>query len=313
MSSQDNSTQCDLNGKYSIENFINNPNAIVYYTGFKNYDHFMYLFNCLGPAALELKFQCSLLHPRDQLFLTLMKLRQAKEDFELALLFDISESTVSHLIITWINFLYFQLKEIDIWPSREVVNEYMPKDFGEKFPSTRVILDATETPIQKPSDVNAQSITWSNYKHGNTLKTMIGCTPRGAVSYISSSYGGSTSDRQIIERSCLLDPKCKMFEKSDSIMADRGIMVQDLFAAQDVFVNTPTMLRGKSQLEANEVVHDRRIASKRIHVERVIGLSKRFKILKTNLPPSKIPLASRITYVCFALSNFRDCIVDEFA
>ena len=29
-----------------------------------------------------------------------------------------------------------------------------------------------------------------------------------------------------------------MFDKGGSIMSDRGIMVQDLFASQDVFVNT---------------------------------------------------------------------------
>lgn len=54
---------------------------------------------------------------------------------------------------------------------------------------------------------------------------------------------------------------------------------QDLFANNDVQVNTPTFLKGKSKLDAHEVVHDRRVASKRIHVERVIGLAKRYKIL----------------------------------
>ncbi|CAC5401111.1 unnamed protein product [Mytilus coruscus] len=105
--------------------------------------------------------------------------------------------------------------EINIWPSRDIVTDYMPDDFKYKFATTRVILDATETPIQKPSHVDAQSVTWSSYKHKNTIKTMIGCTPRGTVSY------------------------------KDSIMADRGIMVQDLFAAQDV-KNTPLCLKVKS-------------------------------------------------------------------
>ncbi|KAK3096153.1 hypothetical protein FSP39_023808 [Pinctada imbricata] len=115
----------------------------------------------------------------------------------------------------------------------------------------------------------------------------------------------------IIERSDLL--KDGMFEKGDSIMADRGIMVQDLFANKDVQVNTPTFLEGKSQLEAHEVVHDRRVASKRIHVERVIGLAKRYKILKNDLSHSKIHLGSRIMTICFVLSNFRRSIVDKFA
>lgn len=207
--------------------------------------------------------------------------------------------------------MYFQLKELNVWPSEDIVQDFIPVNIAEKFPSTRVILDATEIPIQKPSDVYYQSVTWSNYKHRITIKAMIGVTPSGAVSYVSDAYGGSASDRMIIERSELLNKG--MFEKGDSIMADRGIMVQDLFANNDVQVNTPTFLKGKSQLDAHEVVHDRRVASKRIHVERVIGLAKRYKILKGELSHSKLQLGSRIIIDCFVLSNFRNCIVDKFA
>jgi hypothetical protein len=71
---------------------------------------------------------------------------------------------------------------------------------------------------------------------------MIGCTPRGAVSFMSDSFGGSASYRQIIESSDIIKPESNMFLPKDSIMADRGVMVQDIFAPMDVFVNTPTML-----------------------------------------------------------------------
>ncbi|XP_063437815.1 uncharacterized protein LOC134718896 [Mytilus trossulus] len=303
--------QCELLGRYSIERFMDNPKAVSFYTGFKSYEHFMFLFHALGPAAYELKYKCSTLHPSDQLFITLIKLRCAKEDVELSLLFDLSVSTIARIFNTWINFLYFQLNELNIWPSRDIVDKHMPVDFHRKFPRTRVILDATEIPIQKSQDVNIQSVTWSSYKHKNTVKTMVGCTPRGAISYISDCYGGSTSDRQIIEDSSLLDNT--RFESGDSIMADRGIMVQDLFANNDVYVNTPTMLKGKSQLEPEEIVRDRRVASKRIHIERVIGLAKRFKILKSELPNTKLSLNNRIVFVCFALTNFKNAIVDKFA
>ncbi|XP_069140042.1 uncharacterized protein [Argopecten irradians] len=306
-------SQCSLLGKCSIDNFISRPKQLQYYTGFQNYSHFMFFFNLLGPATFHLDSQCTAISPQDQLLLTLMKLRQAKDDIDLSFMFEISESTVSKIIVTWINFLYFQLKEIDIWASRDVVSKHMPEDFGKKYPQTRVILDATEVPIQKPSEVNAQSCTWSSYKHKNTLKTMIGCTPRGAVSYVSESFGGSASDRQIIENSELLRSENRLFSPGDSIMADRGIMVQDLFACQDVFVNTPTMLKGKSQLEAHEVIKDRRIASKRIHIERVIGLAKKYKILDTPLASSKLIFGSRIIFICFALCNFRQSIVGPYA
>ena len=56
-------------------------------------------------------------------------------------------------------------------------------------------------------------------------------------------------------------------------------MVIDVFASKDVKVNTPTTLKGHSQLDAETVVRDRRNASKRIQVERIIECAKTFKIL----------------------------------
>ena len=61
---------------------------------------------------------------------------------------------------------------MSLWPSREIIDMHMPEDFKSKFPNTRVILDATEIPIQKPSHVDAQSVTWSSYKHKNTMKSV---------------------------------------------------------------------------------------------------------------------------------------------
>ncbi len=66
-------------------------------------------------------------------------------------------------------------------------------------------------------------------------------------------------------------------------MADRGIMVQGLFASKDEKVNTPSILKGRSQLDAETVVRDRRNASKIIHVKRIIGCANTFKILKKTL------------------------------
>ncbi len=214
-----------------------------YYTGFSNYDHFMLLFNILGPCVDKLSVDTHL-HPKDQLFLTLIKLRQAKDDFELSILFDIRPNTVSEISHTWIKFLYFQLGQVNFVPSKEIVQKTMPNSFRQKHSSTRMIIDGTEVPIQKPSRVNVQSSTFSTYKNRKTLKVLVGRTHRGVISYVSPAYGSSASDRQICERSRLLsDPD--MFSKGDSIMSDRGFNVQDLFATKDVKVNIPSSLRGK--------------------------------------------------------------------
>ena len=86
-------------------------------------------------------------------------------------------------------------------------------------------------------------------------------------------------------------------------------MVQDLFAAHDVHMNTPTMLKGKTQLEPKEVVKDRRVASKCIHIE-THRVGQRCKILKDELQSSKRILGSRIVFVCFSIANFRTYIVN---
>lgn len=292
----------------SIHNLKDKPNAVLHFTGFESYEHFIYLFQCLGPAANNLSYKSTSLDAFDELFLCLVKLRKDSEDEELAVLFGLSRPVVSRLFNTWLNFLYFQLRELEIFLPREVIDEHMPSDFKAKYPETRIILDATEVKIQAPSKVEDQKCTWSSYKNSNTLKSMVGISPRGVVTYVSPAYGGSASDRQIIEASPLLHDH--LFAPGDSIMADRGIRVQDLFASQDVKVNTPTPLSGgRTQLAAETVVKDRRIASKRIHVERLIGLAKTFKILKNTLDHSKTPLGSRIMYVCFVLCNFKKSIV----
>jgi hypothetical protein len=86
-----------------------------------------------------------------------------------------------------------------------------------------------------------------------------------------------------------------------------------IFEICNVCVNTPTMLKGKSQLEPEEIIRDRRVASNRIHIERVTELSKAFTILRTDLSNTMLQLANRFVNVCFRLTNFKNVIVDKFA
>ena len=61
---------------------------------------------------------------------------------------------------------------------------------------------------------------------------------------------------------------------------------------------------------SNETVFkDRKIASKRVHIERIIGLGKTYKILREPLSSIEASLASHIVKVVFMLCNFRKCIV----
>ena len=62
-----------------------------------------------------------------------------------------------------------------------------------------------EIEVEKPTDPVAQLATWSDYKSRNTAKFLIGCTPDGAISFISKAFPGSISDEQIVKDTALLN------------------------------------------------------------------------------------------------------------
>jgi hypothetical protein len=297
--------------RFSAADYKTNQRAMQFYTGLENYNVFMDVFISLGPAVSQLNYMYSVpsIKAEDQLFLTLVKLRTYKTNYELSLLFKITELEVYSAFVTWIRFMSLQWREINIWPEREVVHFHTPTDFQRKFPKTRAIFDGTECPVQKPKDPAAQQVTFSTYKNRNTAKVLLGVTPGGMVSYVSPAYGGSTSDRQIVERSNLTT----MCDPTDSIMADKGFDVQDIFAPMDVTVNIPTFFKKRNRMTGGTVLKDRTIASKRVHVERVIGLGKTYKILCRPLNQTESVLSSDIIFVCYMLVNFRKCIVPRNA
>jgi hypothetical protein len=55
---------------------------------------------------------------------------------------------------------------------------------------------------------------------------LVGTTPGGLVSFVSPAYGGSASDRQIVEATNLV----KLCDPYDEVMADKGFNVDDMFA-----------------------------------------------------------------------------------
>ena len=96
-------------------------------------------------------------------------------------------------------------------------------------------------------------------------------------------------------------------------MADKGFNVQDMFSPRGINVNIPEFFKKKNRMSEKSVSSDRKIASKRVHVERVIGLAKTFKILKQPLNDTESMLSDCIISVCFYLCNFRSCIVPNDA
>lgn len=301
-------TECNPRNQLFSVNTMDEK-AIHFYTGLETHAKFKMVLHSLGEAAYHLVYYRGSkphLSIEDQFLLTLIKLRTHPTNTELGLYFAIDLMQVSNIVITWVNFMYHQWKEINWWPKRELVRFYSPSEFSKSFPNTRVIIDGTECPISKPHQPVAQQATFSSYKNRNTMKVLVGVTPGGLVSYVSDAYGGSTSDRQTIERSRIP----QMCDPGDEIMADKGFNVEDLLQPYQVSLNIPTFFKKKNRMSCAAVRRDRKISSKRVHVERVIGLAKTYKILRDPMSPYESSMATQIITVVFFLCNFRRCIMD---
>ena len=164
----DSGTQTEPKPMFSLQNFRHNDKALHFYTGLESYSRVMFVFSTLGPAAYCLNYiyhKIVKVPVEDQFFITLIKLRRYTTNYELSIMFNISEATVKNIVYTWILFMHRQWQELNIWPSRNLVRYLTPSDFKAKFPTTRVIIDGTECPIKKPKAPRAQQSTFSTYKN----------------------------------------------------------------------------------------------------------------------------------------------------
>ena len=104
----------------------------------------------------------------------------------------------------------------------------------------------------------------------------------------------------------------------DVILADRGFDIMESTALFCAEVKLPAFTRGKKQLSPSEVESSRRIASIRIHVERLTGnVRNKYAILQSILPldylirkdESGYTTIDKIAFVCCCLTNVCDSVI----
>ena len=307
-----------IRNELRLEDIQHDDKLVCFFTGFTSYVMLTAFFEFLGPAVHNLRYwgekegtrkrkRTRKLDPKNQLFLTLVKLKLNFQLKYLALRFGLSISQTSRYFTTWICFLYYHLKEINWMPSTDQVWATLPSIFKEKYPTTYAIIDTSEIFIETPSDLRMQSSTWSQYKHHNTFKFLIACTPNGAICFVSPVYVGSISDVELTRCSGLLD---ELKDKPGiTIMADKGFTIKDMLKDLHIELNIPPFLQDRQQLAAKEVEEGRKIAAVCIHVERAIGRMKTFSILKDTIPLSMARLSNQIVFVCAMLTNFLPVLV----
>ena len=96
--------------------------------------------------------------------------------------------------------------------------------FQANVPKYCVILDCTEIKVQTPSSKVLNSEFYSSYKSHTTYKGLVGISPNGSVTFVSSLFQGSVSDKEITRQSGILN----LLEEGAEVMADKGFLIEDL-------------------------------------------------------------------------------------
>jgi hypothetical protein len=144
---------------------------------------------------------------------------------------------------------------------------------------------------------------YSNYKSHATLKGLIGITPDGTVSFVSTLFTGSISDIEITKKSGILD----LLEPGDQVMVDKGFPIGSVLEEKHCSLVIPPFLRHASnaQFTAEQVTETQKIARLRIHVERAIRRIKEYHIFDGVIPITLAGSINQIWAVCCLLTNFK--------
>ncbi|XP_033228058.1 uncharacterized protein LOC117179938 [Belonocnema kinseyi] len=221
--------------------------------------------------------------------------------------FEVSVGLLSSINITWIQCLYLHFStrlRPKIFAIRRQVAKFLPKIF-RNIKNLRVILDCTEFFCEAPANFEHQGNLYSQYKGHTIFKVLLGCTPNGAISFLSDVYEGAISDREIVIKSKLVD----LFQPGDVVLADRGFTIEDLVESVGASLNIPPFLRQRNRFTAQEEVATKKVAKERIYVEHAVGRLKQFRILQRSIALSMRGIISHLVFVYACLVNFQESIV----
>ena len=240
----------------------------------------------------------------EELFLVFVKLKTGFNNCQLEHLFGISDSMISQIFTTHINFLEVELKLLFEMP--EVGREGTAECY-KQFPNLKVVLDCTEIRTQRSRDLRARKELYSHYKGNETMKFMVGLAPNLCVNYVSKGYGGRASDRKITLESPEL---LSALTPGSAVMSDRGFNLSEELKELGVELIIPDFKgRDRSQLTRGECESSENIAKARIHVERIIQRIRTFHILGHTALLSMKDIMQQVFTVCAYLTNFQLPIV----
>ncbi|KAM4013637.1 uncharacterized protein ACNLHF_003718 isoform 1-T1 [Anomaloglossus baeobatrachus] len=238
---------------FFLERFSSDSSLIHFYTGFKDYSTLKVVFSTLTDTegssekwkqcqeegditvSKEASAESEAVAQIDQFFLFLCKVRQGFHDQDLAVRFNISQSRVARIVVTWTHYLYLVLSEIPLWRNRETGCQDVPECFKASYPRARVTLHCGEVRVQASNTEGVRSPMSYNRA---IYRGLLGIAPHGAVIFISPLYSGCASKREIVKSSGILE----LLEPGDWVVTEKDFLIQDLVESVGASVVIPPII-----------------------------------------------------------------------
>ncbi|XP_022102876.1 uncharacterized protein LOC110985813 [Acanthaster planci] len=302
--------------RFCLDRFSTDPDLISFYTGFKDYKILRATFIALQPTA-ERMICCSLNYCNsnflpanhqsfchgslaliDQFFLFLVKLKQDPSDQDLAYRFGVSVSCVEQVILAWANYLYAVLGAMPIWSSRAQVNDTLPTVFKTLFHKTRVILHSVVLRVEAGPGQKPHSVKNANCNEITSCKGLLGISPVGGVSFVSTLFATPISNKELTVRSLI----SRVLDPGDQVVVDEHFPIEkELQEVGAYLMIIPSRLKRKN---LNTLYSEQKqcIEKLRSHVRCAIERANEYRILDNIIP---LNIASQLWTICCLLTNFK--------
>lgn len=234
--------------------------------------------------------------PKSKLILVLSYLRTGTTYADLCPYFGISKSRARQIIKDFIPKMIDRLEVNLVWKDWNLQNEHLSEIDGNNFSRCVGIVDAMEQPINRPK--NDQQLWYSGKSKMHTIKSQIVVEPvSGRIIHCIAGVSGRIHDKRLFDESGVLE----LVRNNEYIMADSGY--QGIQA--DVRALLPVKKPRNRDLTSEEKLWNRKLSSKRILVEHVIGRLQNWKILKNRWTGkySTIELYRIVFRLCAILTN----------
>lgn len=247
---------------------------------------------------------------KENIYLTLMKIKLKDSFRRLGHMFGTSTGNASKIFAKTLVQIEPFLSTLIFWPPSEKIKYFLPIPFRARYHNVQSIIDCLEIEIEKPTNPVKQALTWSEYKKCNTLKYLVSSTPDGFINFISNGYGGRISDSLLVQTCGYLD----QVPAGSSVMADRGFkeIAKYLHERNCTLVRPPSVSSSTKPTRA-EVMESKRIASLRIHIERVIRRIREFEYLKPHsvINHNLVAQTDAVIKIACALINLQNPIIKQ--